>query len=227
MRIGIISDIHGNFPALVSVWNALQSDVCDEYLCLGDIVGYYPMINECIGLLRDNGVLSLMGNHDAYMTGKLQCTRSRSVNACIAYQQTIIHPENLAWLASLSSYRHVPMYYAMHGSLNDPLDGYIKNFDFAEVHSTVPGCKRFFSGHTHIQTIQHKDTLTYCNPGSVGQPRDHNPWAAYAIFDTHAGITLKRVPYDIDKIAFEMKNAGFDAYYYANLYKGLRIGANQ
>ena len=84
----------------------------------------------------------------------------------------------------------------------------------------------FFSGHTHIQKKLSFGPKTYCNPGSVGQPRDNNPQAAFAVLEGHT-IILHRVAYNIDEVAAVMRAAGFVEYYYRGLYSGQAIGTDK
>lgn len=221
--IGIISDIHGNYPALQQVLRELRTRGCGRIYCLGDTAGYYSMVNECIDLLRRADVITLKGNHDSYLLGEAVCPRSRSVNQCIAYQRSIVTPENLRWLAALRPALTTPRFSAVHGGWHDHLDEYITHFDFNDPDALETGARVFLSGHTHVQTLEGKNGLLYCNPGSVGQPRDRDPRAAYAILDD-SGITLGRVAYDIDETADQMRRAGFSNYFYKNLYSGCKIG---
>lgn len=222
-KIGIISDIHGNYPALREVVWKLKKEKCDRIVCLGDVAGYYSMINECIELIISERIFSLKGNHDGYLAGDSHCPRSRAAADCIAYQQKIIKPKYLEWIKTLKPTASFGNIYAMHGGFGDPIDEYVREFDFQKAQSCFPQYNVFFSGHTHIQSVQQKDHICYCNPGSVGQPRDHDPHAAYAIL--HNGkVAICRTEYPIDEIAENMRKAGFDDYYYRNLYQGCRIG---
>lgn len=225
MRIGIFSDVHGNYPALLSIWSALKSESCSSFVCLGDICGYYPMVNECIELLRENGIPALLGNHDSYLLGYSKCERSDSVNRCIAYQQSKIKPENKEWIKGLDPVLVSDRFVAMHGGIDDHLDEYTEVFDFSKAEALFPGHTLFLSGHTHIPNIQERGSRVYCNPGSVGQPRDGDPRASYAIYDSDEGVIVKRVEYDIDRIVHEVKNAGFSEYFFQSLYKGLKLGS--
>lgn len=223
MKVGIISDIHGNYPALLAVMEQLDKLACDKIFCLGDTCGYYCMVNESLMLLKQRGVITLKGNHDAYLLGEGKCPRSCTVNDCIEFQQKIITEENLSWLKTLSPMLMHEKFQAVHGGWNDPLDEYITTFDFAKAGEIAPECNLFLSGHTHVPTKQKYNGTTYCNPGAVGQPRDGDPRAGYAVLED-GEITLARVEYDIDWIAGEMKAAGFNTYYYRNLYFGCKIG---
>ena len=223
MKLGVISDIHGNFPALQAVMEELEAMQCDKILCLGDVSGYYAQINECIDLLRQKQVITLKGNHDSYLLGESMCPRSNSVNRCIAYQKNVITADNLRWIASLSPKLQWGNLCAVHGGWNDPLDEYVSQFDFEKITPQYPQCRIFLSGHTHIPALQRQNNIVYLNPGAVGQPRNYDACAAFAVIDNGAA-SLHRVAYDIDETALHMRLAGFDEYFYKNLYYGCKIG---
>lgn len=221
MKTALIADVHGNAPALEAVLVAADAKGADRILSLGDIAGYYCELNECIALLRERRVLNVMGNHDHYLLTNTACSRSTSANVCLAYQRTSIAPEHFAWLeGSLREYREEGSWF-VHGGWNDPLDEYVGNFDFRR--PPEERVRLFASGHTHVQTLQRGERRTYVNPGSVGQPRDGDSRAAFAMIDDEGGVTLCRVDYDIDRIAHAMKRAGFDRRFYAGLYHGRGI----
>ena len=221
MILGLISDIHGNFPALKSVLQQLEKKECDEIVCLGDVCGYYSMVNECIELLREYNIVTLIGNHDNYLLGNGRCNRSRTVNECIKFQKSIIKEENLNWLKQNKLEYKTDIYAAVHGGWNDPLDEYVKHFDFSIANEY--DVNYFFTGHTHVPIIEKYNNYTYCNPGAVGQPRDYDCRAAFAIIDDGI-VYLKRIKYDIDLIAKHMSESGFNDYFYRNLYHGCKIG---
>ncbi|WP_447890198.1 metallophosphoesterase family protein [Pseudomonas hormoni] len=218
--IGIISDIHGNHVALSTVLNKLDELGVTEIICLGDIGGYYCQINECCETLRQRRVFSIMGNHDWYLAKGEACPRSNSANDCLNYQRKVIFPDNLAWLASLPERSQVHGLDIVHGGWNDPIDEYVR--PSSEYFSVLPG-KFFASGHTHVQTVWSDGEKTYCNPGSVGQPRDGDPRAAFATWDGYS-FHIHRIEYDIDQIQRKMALAGFTPYYSENLSKGTSIG---
>ena len=89
MRLGVISDIHGNYPALKQVIIELHKLNCDKIICLGDVAGYYSMINECVDLLRKEKIVCIKGNHDSYLMGEGSCPRSNSVNRCFEFQKSM------------------------------------------------------------------------------------------------------------------------------------------
>jgi predicted phosphodiesterase len=219
--IALIADIHGNLPALQAVLADIDAAGCSQIISLGDVAGYYCMLNECIELMRGRRVPNLMGNHDQYLLGGEGCPRSQSVSACLRFQQENLTPENRNWLAGSKPSLILGDMNLVHGGWHDPIDEYLYTLT-EEYFAGRPG-RYFFSAHTHVQIAWEFDKKLYCNPGSVGQPRDGDPRAAYALFDGDA-VRLRRVDYDIAAIAREMARCGFDRRYYENLFAGVRIG---
>lgn len=217
MKIGIIADIHGNYEALKAVLAELDRLGVSEIYCLGDVVGYYSQVNECCDELQSRHIPCLMGNHDWYLAGGGFCPRSRSVNDCLAYQRKVISAENSNWVKSFSLQMQVGDVHMVHGGWSDPIDEYLQ--PSPEYFSRIQG-EIFVSGHTHIQTLQTYGTKIYCNPGSVGQPRDNDPRAAFAVYDGE--FNLHRVEYDMEKVFELMHKAGFNDYYYGCLKTGAR-----
>ena len=216
--IALISDIHGNYTALREVLAKIDSMGIDEVYCLGDTVGYYTEINECCDEIRRRNIKSIMGNHDWYMAAKSFCPRSNSVNDCLRYQRQIISKENHAWLHSLPVFLTVGDLSMVHGGWGDPIDEYLKPTE--DYFSKVEG-RCFASGHTHTQVISQFANKVHCNPGSVGQPRDNDPRAAFATFDG-GKFDLHRVEYDISRVGDLMEKAGFSGYYYDCLKSGAK-----
>lgn len=224
--IAIISDIHGNFPALQAVLAEIDRLGIQSIVSLGDIAGYYCNINECIDEMRLRNITNIMGNHDSYIVDAKRCERSVSANVCLDYQDRVISSVNRAWLAnSLSklSMDFCGMTLSMvHGGWRDPLDEYMHTVieEYFENHPE----QYFFSGHTHVQLLVKFRKQIYCNPGSVGQPRDGNCKAAFATLESSGEIVLKRIEYDIESVASAMKTAGFEPRYFQNLFSGTKIG---
>ena len=218
--IAIISDIHANHSALTAVLKDIDAMGINEIICLGDIGGYYCEINECCDTLRERDIFSLMGNHDWYLVTGERCPRSNSVNRCIDYQRTIISKENLNWLASLKPQAQRSPLNIVHGGWSDPIDEYV--FPSSDYFAQFPG-EFFASGHTHVSTILTDGKKTYCNPGSVGQPRDGDPRASFSTWDDNV-FSLHRVGYDFQGLQEKMRQAGFEPYFYENLSKGTRVG---
>ena len=163
-----------------------------------------------------------MGNHDWYLSSGGFCHRSKSVNDCLKYQRKIIKKNNLEWLIKSKIQSFVRNIHMVHGGWSDPIDEYIR--DPSEKYFSKISGKIFMSGHTHIQVLKQYGDKTYCNPGSVGQPRDQNPKAAFAIVDNDS-ILLRRVDYDIDKVNELMIKAGFNDSNYKALNKAERYYA--
>ena len=218
--LAIISDIHANFSALTAIMNDITRRNIPNIICLGDIAGYHSDINECCDLLRERGIYSLLGNHDWYLVSGIRSEHSRSANRCIDFQKSIVSVKNFESLKSLEPQGQYKSLQAVHGGWNDPINEYLH--PSKEYFSKLPG-KLFVSGHTHVpMTFTYKDKK-YCNPGSVGQPRDGDPRASYAIYDGKV-FNVHRVPYEISKTQDRMKAVGFEPYFYENLSLGARIG---
>jgi len=219
--IAIISDIHANYEALKSVVADAKDNGCTEYICLGDIAGYHSEINQTIELLKGLGNLRfILGNHDVYLIEKSGCPRSKLVTASLRYQESVITTDNLIWLTNgVLSIRHGDTLFT-HGGPHDTQEQYI----YKVREETFPsGTRRIFCGHTHVQKILKLNEKQFCNPGSVGQPRDGDARAAYAILDGD-NIHLRRVKYDIEKTQDAMKQAGFAEACYLNLSHGTQVG---
>lgn len=120
------------------------------------------------------------------MTGiwltKSNCPRSRSVNDCLEYQRSLITEDNYNWLCQLPHFIIKDNLFMVHGGLYNPIDEYLVP---SEEYFLPIDTKYFVSGHTHVQRVEVFNDKIYCNPGSVGQPRDNNPDAAFAVFDGH------------------------------------------
>lgn len=218
--IAILADIHGNLAALNAVLEDAYGRGCSRVISLGDVAGYLAQPGECIDILRKHGVVNIMGNHDSYLVSGEDCPRSKQVTETIAYQRKVTTPEQLVWLAeSVPSIREQGNYY-VHGGPKNILDQYLYRISDSVIPADV---NKLFSGHTHVQTLCSFSHRSYCNPGSVGQPRDGDPRAAYAILSGNE-VTLHRVTYDIELTVSAMKNAGFAPFFYENLYIGSQIG---
>jgi putative phosphoesterase len=218
--LAILSDIHGNLPALQAVMKDALARGCDRFISLGDVVSYYAQPGECIDLLREYNAINILGNHDSYLTTNTNCPRSKAVSKIIDHHKKIVTEKQLDWLRKSLPLLREGMTLFVHGGPDDPQDQYL----YAVSEKIFPQeVQLLFSGHTHVQIRVDFCGKIYCNPGSVGQPRDGDSRAAYATLD-NGKVNLHRVTYDIDKTVAAMKNAGYDAFYYENLYKGSQIG---
>jgi putative phosphoesterase len=217
-KIGIISDIHGNYEALQTVLAQLDKFNIKDIYCLGDVVGYYTQVNECCDELKLRNIPCLMGNHDWYMASGGFCPRSKSVNDCLSYQRKVITDENIEWLKTFPVQKFVGDLHMVHGGWADPIDEYL--FEPCEEYFSKIKGKAFISGHTHIQLLQKYSDKMYCNPGSVGMPRDNDPRAAFATYDGE--FILHRIEYNMQVVFDLMNKAGFSDYYYGCLKTGAR-----
>lgn len=211
--IAIISDVHGNYEALKQVLEKIDGMGISEIYCLGDVIGYYSQVNECCAELRRRNVKCVMGNHDWYMVSGSKCPRSRTVNNCLEFQRKIITDENLRWISTFPVIMNEHGISMVHGGWLNPIDEYLEVTEgyFSHIEGNF-----FASGHTHVQGIYQNEKKTYCNPGSVGQPRDGDNRAAFATFDNKA-FRLYRVEYNIEKVGKLMEQEGFNRYYYGCL----------
>lgn len=219
--IAVLADVHGNLPALRAVLDEAERLGCDRLISLGDVTGYYAEPHLCIELLAERGALQLLGNHDSYLTSGTGCPRSRLVSTLMEHQRRVVGPAHLALLAGLAPSHEEGRLSFVHGGWEDPLDEYLYRVGRA----TLKGdAQVYFSGHTHVQRSIDFGDKFYCNPGSVGQPRDGDPRAAFAVFDGKRA-RLVRVPYDVEKTAAAMRRAGYtDERLWANLAGGTQIG---
>jgi putative phosphoesterase len=220
-RLAIISDVHANLPALQAVLLQVDKLGADRIISLGDIAGYGPFVNECIDLLRSRNVFNLMGNHDLYVVQKTGCPRSLTATTIIKKQIEVITEENISWLAQSPRMYGLPDMSMVHGGWNDPIDEYMLKIPYDYFSSRSE--KMFFSGHTHVQGIWTLRDKCYVNPGSVGQPRDGDPRAAFAIVEDH-DVELHRVAYEISEYRRACEDAGFPSRVWECLVRGTRIG---
>jgi predicted phosphodiesterase len=219
--IAVISDVHGNFPALRAVLAEADRLGCKRVISLGDVTGYYAEPDKCIDLLIERNAVQLMGNHDSYLVEGTGCPRSRLVSALLEHQVQVVRPDQVRFLADLCSWYEEADSCFVHGGWDDPRDEYL--YRVSEEKLKGPW-RFFFSGHTHVQTLAVLGRKTYCNPGSVGQPRDGDPRAAFAVFDGER-ICLQRVTYDIDATVLAMQKAGYtETRLWESLYVGAQIG---
>lgn len=211
MKIGLISDIHANAPALRVVLDGLADKDVDRILCAGDVVGYYPFPNEVVSLLEEHDVRSIVGNHDAAVLDETPSRFSINAKRAADWTRRELTPESNEFLESLPLVFEETIdgrdIYMVHGSPEDPLNEYIwedevdeRALDYwFEDHPDF-----LILGHTHRPFVKKVGSTTVLNPGSVGQPRDKNPRSAFAIVDLQLlSVNRYRVDYDIDAVADE------------------------
>jgi len=203
MRILLIGDIHGNWPALQAV-AAERFDVC---LCVGDLVDYGLEPEPCVRWVRENARYVVRGNHDhgaaqnVLVQGKLGFKYLTSVTRVLTRQR--LGAEGLRYLARLPVSRTVTLnesrFLLVHASPRDPLDEYAPaDPEYWARRLTHVEADIICCGHTHQPYVLEVKGKLIINPGSVGQPRDGDPRASYAIIDDD-NIELKRIEYPIEK----------------------------
>lgn len=220
--IAVVSDIHGNLPALRAVLGEIDKLGCDRIISLGDVTGYYAQPSECIRLLVERDAIQLLGNHDQYLVAGSGCPRSRLVSELLEHQERDVTAQQVSFLSGLESRYDEGDASFVHGGWRDPVDQYIYCVKAALFPAEF---QFFFCGHTHVQCrIPLGDGRLFCNPGSVGQPRDGDCRSAFAIF-TGTDVELHRVDYDIEETARAMRDAGYEEErLWMNLYDGAQIG---
>ena len=234
MRIAVLSDIHSNLAALEAV-RADLADIDDVWV-LGDIVGYGPQPNEVIAALQAMGARSVLGNHDGAAVGTVDVAYfNPDARTAIEWTAVRIDDNAKGYLAALPEVRIDAELTAVHGSPRDPIWEYITSNAIAEENFRAFETRLCLFGHTHLpmayrlvdgtveallglpdDVIELDGGRALLNPGSVGQPRDGLPEAAYAVLEqggSAAGDTVSfhRVPYDIDRTQRLMREVGLPA----------------
>ncbi len=232
MRIGIFSDVHANLEALETVLRALRDEHVDSMVCLGDTVGYGPHPNECLALVRENCTVVLKGNHDSGLIGETSVEDFNQYGLrALLWSQERVTEENKEYLRNLPFLVvHEDVTLAHASPLNPGEWTYVLTLRAARVNFDAFATTICFIGHTHVPVIINEDlsvgefrkgSRCIINVGSVGQPRDGNPEAAYGIYDTEEKeFTLFRVPYDIQKTADAIIAAGLPEYLARRLFHG-------
>lgn len=206
MRIGVLSDIHGNLPAYEAVLGDMPKT--DALVCAGDVVGYNPWPKACVEYTKEREIPCVSGNHDRAVVQASAFRFNRMAQAGVEHAREQLDQESLDWLDGLPTSQSLfdDRVRIVHGHPADP-DRYTFPEDFA---SDLLGTEDLLvMGHTHVQHVEHYDSGIVLNPGSVGQPRDGDPRAAYAIVHLDDGdVDLERVSYDIDRVKAAIEDAG-------------------
>jgi diadenosine tetraphosphatase ApaH/serine/threonine PP2A family protein phosphatase len=233
MRLAIISDIHGNLPALEAVLKNIEASGADIIHCLGDTVGYGPYPDECVTLVRDRCTVALKGNHDS---GLLLETPLEDFNMygmkAILWSRKEVAASNQAFLRDLPFTAVQDTCTFAHASpLQPDIWRYVLTLRAAQENFSAFTTDVCFIGHTHVPVIIGEDGSInrmknkgryIINVGSVGQPRDHNPDAAYGLYDTESRMyQLVRVPYDIQITMQAIREAGLPEFLAHRLSLGI------
>ncbi|ODR79062.1 YfcE family phosphodiesterase [Haladaptatus sp. W1] len=218
MKVGIISDVHSNRVALDAVLDDMPP--VEELLCAGDVVGYNPWPSECVDGLRDRVSASVMGNHDrAVVTGTAFRFNSMAA-AGVEHARDELNDVQIDWLSRRPDSRLAcdGRVRIVHGHPDDP-DHYTYPEEFDP--DLLGDEDVLVMGHTHVQHQETYDEGVVMNPGSVGQPRDGDPRAAYAILDfDDMSVEERRVEYDIEAVQEAVREAGLPDKIGARLAKG-------
>ncbi|MCX5686719.1 MAG: metallophosphoesterase family protein [Candidatus Omnitrophica bacterium] len=241
MRYALISDIHGNLEALEAVVAELSRQRIGEYLCIGDVVGYGADPSRCIDIVRSLKPKALIaGNHEWGVTGFLGLDYfSEYASAAIVWTKKILNPSEIEYLKSFKLVYEGDDFILVHGGLTEP-EKFPYIMDSDDALRTMKLMKRpiSFVGHTHAAEIYYSDKekaretieprvliesgkLYVVNIGSVGQPRDMDPRASYALYDSDKRtVEIRRVAYDIEKAKAKILKAGLPSELASRLAEG-------
>ena len=226
MRILIISDIHANLTAFQAVMNDAKGQ-WDFIWFLGDLIGYGPDPNECVAYLREFDHIGLSGNHDWAVLGKLDSSSfNHEARSAIEWTRAALTEESREYLDALPTMRVEGLFTLAHASPRQPVWEYILDAHTAAVNFDYFDTNYCLVGHTHVPVIfEHQDTTTILlhpptydtpfslnssrviiNPGSVGQPRDSDPRASYALLNTDdLTFEYRRVVYPVEETQERMR----------------------
>jgi predicted phosphodiesterase len=229
VQVAIVSDIHANRHALEAVLEDIEHTGARELWCLGDMVGYGADPNDCVDLIRRHATVCIAGNHDLAVTGDLSLDDfSRGAALAARWTQDVIEPANLEWLQTLRPETEEGDIGLFHGSPRDPIWEYVLSALLAELCFDEMHERIGLVGHSHVALSferQEGEPATgsarregesadiasghwLLNPGSVGQPRDGDPQAAWLLLDlTGQTASWRRTEYDVDGAAASIRAA--------------------
>jgi diadenosine tetraphosphatase ApaH/serine/threonine PP2A family protein phosphatase len=241
MRVAVVSDIHSNLHALEAVLGAIDAEAPDELWCLGDLVGYGPRPNECCAAVAERADVCLAGNHDLAVRGTIDLAEFGGEAAVAAgWTRSVLEPEAQALLDRLEPEGMAHDVALYHGSARDPIWEYVLSDEAALATLDLAASALVLVGHSHVAllVVESGDRLdggvaaagteaaldgvqALLNPGSVGQPRDGDPRAAYLLLDLDARrASFRRVDYDIERTQREIREAGLPELLAARLALG-------
>ncbi|QGX95551.1 metallophosphoesterase [Haloplanus rallus] len=224
MRLGVVSDIHGNRIALEAVLDDMPS--VDGLVCAGDVVGYNPWPADCVATVRERGVPTVMGNHDRAVARDTAFRFNAMAKAGVDHARAALDDDALSWLADLPPERVVAdgRVKLVHGHPEDP-DRYTYPKEFSP--RMLGDEDLLVTGHTHVQGHRVFADGVVMNPGSVGQPRDGDRRAGYAVVELTDGagggavaVEERRVEYDVDAVVDAVREAGLPERIGTRLYEG-------
>lgn len=228
MRVAVISDIHANYHALEAVLAEIDRARVDAVWCLGDTVGYGPRPNDCCELVEPLAERCLVGNHDLVVLGELAVSDFNDEAAAAArWTASVLTEQSRAFLAGLKPFATADGVELFHASARDPVWEYVLSEDAAEATLQLTESPVVLVGHSHVAlalavegdgvagglapagTEAELSGRWLFNPGSVGQPRDGDPRAAWLLLDFERRFAaFHRVAYPIEKTQSEMRERG-------------------
>jgi diadenosine tetraphosphatase ApaH/serine/threonine PP2A family protein phosphatase len=225
MRAAVISDVHGNLAALEAVLAAIDARAPDELWCLGDLVGYGARPNECCTTVRRRSAICLAGNHDLAVRGTIDLIEfSGDAGVAARWTREVLTSESRAYLDTLEPSGAAHGVELFHGSAYDPVWEYVLSDDAAALTLALTESPVVLVGHSHVALhisstggglapdgtrIELGRARHLLNPGSVGQPRDGDPRAAWLELDLDAATAgFHRVQYDVERTQAEIRAAG-------------------
>jgi predicted phosphodiesterase len=240
MRIAVISDVHANARALDAVLEEIDDTGVDAIWCLGDTVGYGPRPNECCETVALRADYSLVGNHDLVVLGRLSVTDFNDEAAAAAtWTSSVLTPGSRAFLERLQPTGSVEGVDLFHASARDPVWEYVLTEEAASATLELSHAPLVLVGHSHVALAlaQNGSGVTgglapagfrveldgrwLLNPGSVGQPRDGDPRAAWLLLDlARMFAEFHRVRYSIQETQSEMREQGLPRALAARLARG-------
>ena len=242
MRIAVVSDVHANLHALDAVLAEVDKNGFDEIWCLGDLVGYGPKPSECVALLQERTVICLAGNHDLVVLGKISlATFGGEAGAAAAWTREVLDEAARTFLNTLSPSAVTTGAELFHGSPRDPVWDYVLTEDAARWTFAATTAPLVLVGHSHVAlelagdgtevrggqaaagtTLDLAAARRLLNPGSVGQPRDGDPRAAWLEVDFTSGrATFRRTNYPVERTQSEMRELGLPEVLAARLEHGI------
>jgi diadenosine tetraphosphatase ApaH/serine/threonine PP2A family protein phosphatase len=229
-RVAVISDVHGNWHALEAVLAAVEAEQPDELWCLGDLVGYGPRPNPCCAAVRERAALCLAGNHDLGVLGRLDLAEfAPDAVASAVWTRGVLTQASRSFLESLSPAARRDEVQLFHASPRDPVWDYVLSAEAAEAAFELTEDPLVLVGHSHVAlAIAEADgslagglapegteaelgagPRLLLNPGSVGQPRDGDPRAAWLLLDFSSRCaSFRRVPYPVERTQEEIRERG-------------------
>jgi predicted phosphodiesterase len=241
MRVAVISDVHGNERALTAVLEEIDAAAPDAIWCLGDVVGYGPAPNECCAILAERADLCLVGNHDLVVLGKLEMTDFNGDAAAAAvWTRDNLDGSSRGFLEPLEPSAELDGAQLFHASPRDPVWDYVLSAEAAYASLVATHAPVVLVGHSHVAlgiglagddlrgggapagTELQLEGRWLLNPGSVGQPRDGDPRAAWMLLDTDEKFAeFHRVAYPIEETQRAMRDAGLPEALAARLAHGI------